>query len=137
MTTFGPSFSVRGEIRANEDLTIEGDIDGPVDCGDRAVVVAASARVAGAIIARDITVFGSIRGQLIATDIVDVRAEASVDGTVMSARFLLDPGATFTGRVEPQHLEAALRVARFSQRQRDAAAGRTPRDPAIGTAAKM
>jgi hypothetical protein len=41
----------------------------------------------------------------------------------MSKRFILDPDAYFAGRVEPQHLEAAMRVAKFHQRKRDAAAG--------------
>ena len=39
----------------------------------------------------------------------------------VSPRFILDESADFKGRAEPQHLEAALRVARFQQRKRDAA----------------
>lgn len=67
---------------------------------------------------RDITVFGCTLGQLVATDVVDVR-QAAVRGTIVSARFILNPSAQFEGRVEPQHLEAALRVAKFEQRRRD------------------
>jgi cytoskeletal protein CcmA (bactofilin family) len=122
-TTFGRTITIKGEIRTSEDVTIEGRMDGPI-FGDRSVVVvAASAQVAGDIIADDITVYGRVAGQLVATDIVDVRAGATVHGQVMSKRFILDPEATFTGRVEPQHLEAALSVARFNQKKRDAAAG--------------
>jgi cytoskeletal protein CcmA (bactofilin family) len=75
----------------------------------------------GDIIARDITVRGQVAGQLVASDVVDVRAEARVSGYVVSPRFILDELASFKGRVEPQHLEAALRVAKFQQRKRDAA----------------
>jgi len=39
---------------------------------------------------------------------------------VVSKRFILDPAARFEGRVEPQHLEAAVRIARYQQRRRDA-----------------
>ena len=124
MTSLGASIAVRGEVRASEDVTIEGRVDGPVYCEQGAVIVAASGHVAGDIIARDITVFGTTTGQLVGVDIVDVRASAVVRGTIVSGRFVLDPGAEFAGRVEPQHLEAALRVARFTQRQRDAAPGR-------------
>jgi cytoskeletal protein CcmA (bactofilin family) len=84
-------------------------------------VIAAGAHVSGDVIARDITVFGRATGQLVATEVVDVRARAEVSGRVVSRRFILDPEATFTGRVEPQHLEAAISVARFEQRRRDQA----------------
>jgi len=122
-TTLGRTIAIKGEIRTAEDIIIEGRMDGPV-FGDRTTVtVMASAEVAGDIIADDITVYGRVSGQLVATDIVDVRAGAAVSGHVVSKRFVLDPDATFIGRVEPQHLQAALSVARFNQRKRDAAAG--------------
>jgi cytoskeletal protein CcmA (bactofilin family) len=116
----GKTISITGELTAAEDLTIEGRIVGPVRCEGHAIVVAASAEVTGDILARDITVFGRAAGQLVATEIVDVRAGANLSGRVVSRRFILDPAATFSGRVEPQHLEAALRVARFQERHRDA-----------------
>jgi len=116
MSTLGPSIAVRGELRSSEDLTIEGSVEGAVFCEDGSVVVAASARVGGDILARDITVFGHSSGQLIATEVVDVRAAAAVTGQVMAPRFILDEAAFFQGRVAPQMLEAAVRVARFQQR---------------------
>ena len=70
----------------------------------------------GDIIARDITVFGNIAGQLLATDVVDVRAEATVTGRIVSKRFILNDGAHFTGRAEPQHLDTAFRVATLPAR---------------------
>jgi cytoskeletal protein CcmA (bactofilin family) len=116
---FGRSIVVKGEVRSSEDLTIEGRVDGPILLEDHALVIAESAHVAGDVVARDITVFGRASGQLVATEVVDVRASAEVSGRVVSRRFILDPEATFTGRVEPQHLEAAISVARFEQRKRD------------------
>jgi cytoskeletal protein CcmA (bactofilin family) len=123
MSTLGRTIRVKGELRAFEDITIEGHVDGPLFCENFAVVLGASAHVRGDVLARDITVFGRVNGQLIATDVVDVRADATVTGQVTSKRFILDQGAYFAGRVEPQHLEAAMRVAKFHQRKRDAAVG--------------
>jgi cytoskeletal protein CcmA (bactofilin family) len=119
MSVLGKTILVKGELRSSEDLTIEGRIDGPVTCADGAVVVTAEAAVAGDVIARDITVFGRSHGQLIATEVVDVRPGATVTGTAMSKQFILHDGAHFTGRVEPQHLDAALRVAKFNQQKRE------------------
>ena len=116
MSTLDACIVVKGELRSSEDLTIEGSIEGDVFCEDGSVVVAASARVGGDILARDITVFGHSDGQLIATEVVDVRAAATVTGQVVSPKFILDEAAHFTGRVAPQMLEAAIRVAHFQRR---------------------
>ena len=123
MSPLGTTIQVKGELRPFEDITIEGLVEGPLFCESFAVVLGPSADVRGDVLARDITVFGRVTGQLIATDVVDVRPDANVTGQVMSKRFILDPAAYFAGRVEPQHLEAAMRVAKFHQRKRDAAAG--------------
>ena len=121
MSVLGKTISVKGELRAAEDMTIEGTIDGPVLLEDHALLLTETSQVMGEIIARDITVRGQVAGQLVASDVVDVRAEARVAGSVIAPRFILDELASFKGRVEPQHLEAALRVAKFQQRKRDAA----------------
>ena len=121
-TILSRSIAVTGEIRTTEELRIEGRINGPIFVDRSVIVVEATGEVAGDIIADDITVFGRVTGQLVATDIVDVRAGATVTGQIMSKRFILDPAATFVGRVEPQHLDAAISVARFNQKKRDAAA---------------
>jgi cytoskeletal protein CcmA (bactofilin family) len=120
MITVGNALHVKGEVRASEDITVEGQLEGSVFCEDGSVVVAPSASVQGDIFARDITVFGRATGRLIATDVVDIAPQATVSGQVISKRIILDDGARFDGRVEPQHLEAALRVARFERRQREA-----------------
>jgi cytoskeletal protein CcmA (bactofilin family) len=122
----GKTVRVKGEVRADEDLTIEGRVEGPIWCRDGAVTVAPSAEITGDVVARDITVFGRVNGQLVATEVVDVRVDASVTGRVVSARFILNDGARFNGRAAPQDLEVALSAARF--KQRDAGAdGPTPR----------
>jgi cytoskeletal protein CcmA (bactofilin family) len=117
----GLSIVIKGEVRSAEDLTIEGRVEGAVNCAEFAVVVAATGSVLGDIMARDITILGKVEGQMVATDIVDVRSGAVVTGQVVSQNFILNDGANFVGRVEPQHLEAALRVAKFQQRKRDTA----------------
>jgi cytoskeletal protein CcmA (bactofilin family) len=119
MLTLGRSISITGELRTSEDLKVEGRIDGPLACEGAAVVISPGATVTGQIIARDITICGCARGQLIATGVVDVRAHAVVTGQVIARRFVLRDGASFNGRVSPQQLEAALGIARFNRRQRD------------------
>jgi cytoskeletal protein CcmA (bactofilin family) len=116
----GTTFCVRGEVTVTEDVTIEGTIiGGPLWCEGCAVTVAATASVTGDIIARDITAFGAVSGTLLATHVVDIRPSATVAGRVVSPRLILEEGACFTGAVDPEHLEAALRVARYRRSKQE------------------
>jgi cytoskeletal protein CcmA (bactofilin family) len=117
MVTFGRTVALRGELQATEDITIEGRVDGPVWCDGCAVTIADTAILSGDVIARDITVFGRVEGTLVATEVVDIRPDALVTGRVVAPRFILTEGASFNGSSEPQHLEAALRVARHRYRK--------------------
>jgi len=67
----------------------------------------------GDIVARMITVRGTVDGTMMATGRVDVMNEAKVTGRVLAPHFMLADGGTFTGKVEPQHLDAALKAAFF------------------------
>ena len=120
MSLLGKSVHLKGELRADEDLTIEGRVDGPVWCDGCAVTIAATARINGDVIARDITVFGRVDGQLAATEVVDVRTGASVVGRVVSARFILNDGARFNGQSAPQDLKVVLSAAEFKQQGKNA-----------------
>ena len=123
MSVVGMSVVIVGEIRSGEDLVVHGRIDGPVMCEGGAVTVCETAFVSGDIVARDITVHGRSAGQLIATEVVDVRPGARATGVAIAPSFILHDGASFNGRVDPNRLGAALSVARFQQKQRDAKAG--------------
>lgn len=115
----GRSIVLKGEVRASEDMTVEGRIDGPITCEGKSVIIARTAEVTGNVVARDITVFGQMAGQLVASEVVDIRAEATVSGQVISPRFILQEAARFNGRVTPQHVDAALSINRYNMRKRN------------------
>jgi cytoskeletal protein CcmA (bactofilin family) len=123
MSIVGSSILIVGEVRATADLTLDGRIEGPVSCEGGVLTIPASATVDGAVIARDITVYGRADGQLIATEVVDLRPGSVVTGSIIAPSLILHEGAIFSGRVEPNQLDAALSVARFQRKQRDAQAG--------------
>jgi cytoskeletal protein CcmA (bactofilin family) len=120
MSLAGKTIVVVGEVRSTEDLTVDGRIDGPVLCLGRSVTLARSADVSGDVVAADITVFGRASGQLIATEVVDLRPGAVATGVVIAPSLILHDGARFNGRVDPLRLDAALSVVHFQQKQRDA-----------------
>jgi cytoskeletal protein CcmA (bactofilin family) len=126
MSTLGRTIRIKGELHAAEDLAVEGQVDGPIWCEGFAVTIQAGAAVVGDVMAADITVFGRVDGQLVASEVVDIRDAAAVTGSVVTQRFILNEGAQFTGRAEPQHLEAAMRVKRFNLEKNVANADATP-----------
>ena len=59
----------------------------------------------------------------VATEVVDLRPGSVVTGSIVAPSLILHDGALFSGRVEPNQVDAALSVARFQRKQRDAQAG--------------
>ena len=124
MSLNGRTLSIRGSVESVEDLLIEGRVEGHIWNEDHAVTIGADAVVTGDIVARQITVRGAVEGMLLATARVDIMDEGSVVGRVLSQKFMLAEGGLFNGKAEPQHLDAALKVARH--RRTDAASGPAP-----------
>ena len=117
----GRTIAIRGSVACVEDLLVEGRIDGHIWNENHMVTIGADAVVTGDIVARQITVRGVVEGTLMATGRVAIMDEARVTGRVLSQTLTLAEGGLFNGKAEPQHLEAALEVARH--RRTEAAAG--------------
>ena len=126
MGLHGRTITIRGNIDCVEDVLIEGRIDGHIWNENHAVTVGADAVVKGDIVARIITVRGEVDGTMMASGRVDIMDEARVTGRVLSQRFMLAEGASFNGRVEPQHLDTAMRVARHRRAEGAETAGAKP-----------
>jgi cytoskeletal protein CcmA (bactofilin family) len=108
-----------GDLSADEDITIEGMVDGQVATPDHHVTVGPTANVKARLIAREVTVSGTLEGSILATERVRVLASASVRAHITSPSLLLSDGATFTGTVDPERTEAAMHVARYRQKHTD------------------
>jgi cytoskeletal protein CcmA (bactofilin family) len=96
----GPSISITGEVSGDEDLLIEGRIDGTVNLEQHSVTVGREGRVKAGISGRTVVVEGSVEGDLRALEQVILRSSARVTGDVTAPRVVLEDGATFRGRVD-------------------------------------
>jgi cytoskeletal protein CcmA (bactofilin family) len=133
MALHGRTIAIRGDIDCVEDVLIEGRLEGNLWNEHHAVTIGADAVVKGDIVARVITVRGEMEGTMISTGRVDIMDEARVSARVVTPRFMLADGAEFNGKVEPQHLETAMRVARH-RRAEPADADAKPTAPAASPA---
>ena len=99
-TWLGPGIKVRGEILGDEDLSVEGNVEGPISLGGHRLTVGSSGRVAGEVVAREVVVYGAIDGDVRARDRIEVKKAGSVIGDLTTARIVIEDGAYFKGHIE-------------------------------------
>jgi cytoskeletal protein CcmA (bactofilin family) len=96
----GASLHVKGEITGNEDLSIDGTVEGLVHLEDRKLTIGGSARVTADVIAREVVVYGNVKGNLRARDRIEIKKDGSVVGDLTTARIMIEDGAYFKGSIE-------------------------------------
>jgi cytoskeletal protein CcmA (bactofilin family) len=96
----GASLHVKGEISGNEDLHIDGSVEGLIQLEDRKLTVGASAKVTADVVAREVVVYGSVKGNLRARDRIEIKKDGSVVGDLTTARIMIEDGAYFKGSIE-------------------------------------
>ena len=98
--TVSKGLFIRGEITGNESLLIDGRTEGTINLPGNRVTVGRNGQVSASISAREIVVLGKVRGNVTATDRVDIRVEGSLTGDVTAARISIEDGAFFKGAIE-------------------------------------
>lgn len=98
--TIGPSIVIRGEVTGNEDLLIQGQVDGSVALDLHSVTVGSGGRVKADITGRVITIEGHVEGDLNAKEQIILRGSATVQGDLKAPRVVLEDGASFRGLVD-------------------------------------
>jgi cytoskeletal protein CcmA (bactofilin family) len=98
-SVIGPTLTFKGEISADEDLVIEGTIEGTIAHHTHSLTIGKSGRVRADIHARVISVEGTMEGDLHGDEAVILRASARVTGNVFAARVVIEDGAVFNGSV--------------------------------------
>ena len=96
----GPSLHVQGEISGNEDLVIEGSVEGLIQLGEHKLTVGTWAKVTADIVAREIVVYGTVKGKLQAKNRIEIKKDGSVNGDLTTARIVIEDGAYFKGSIE-------------------------------------
>jgi cytoskeletal protein CcmA (bactofilin family) len=117
-SVLGPTLRFRGELSAQEDLIIQGSVEGSIT-HTQSLTVGTDGTMKGDIRARVIVIDGKVDGDLYATESVNIRATAKVKGNVFAPRVGITEGAFFQGQIEMQPSGAA--VQEHSARLRQAA----------------
>ena len=98
--TIGKSLVVKGEVTGSESLYIDGKVEGAINLPGNRVTVGRNGQVSANISAREVVVLGKVRGNINASDRVDIRSEGSLTGDVIAQRISIEDGAFFKGGID-------------------------------------
>jgi cytoskeletal protein CcmA (bactofilin family) len=99
VATLGSSILIKGTLAGSEDLTVDGRVEGRIEVPAHAVTIGPNAVITAEIVAKVVTVFGSVKGNITAHDSLDIRRGASIEGEVTCTRISIQEGAAFSGKV--------------------------------------
>jgi cytoskeletal protein CcmA (bactofilin family) len=115
-TIFGKSMRIVGDVSSNEELFVDGELEGKLDLKNR-LTIGPDSKVKANIKAKEVIVFGSVRGNVEAEDRIALRAGATIVGDIKTAGIIIEDGAYFKGGIDISKTEAP------KPNQRSAAAG--------------
>jgi cytoskeletal protein CcmA (bactofilin family) len=134
----GKSINIKGELSGNEDLTIEGAVEGKIQLKDHNLVVGATGKIQGEIQAKAVIVQGEVHGNILADDRIELATGGTVRGDLVAPRIMISDGARFKGTVDmekpgdkarPAPRPMAAPVVTIASEVRPTALSATPNDP--------
>ena len=100
IVNIGQSIHIKGELTGNEDLTIEGKVEGKVFLKDHNLTIGANGKITAEIQAKTVMVLGEVTGNITADDKVEVAASGTMRGDISAPRVVLADGAKFKGTID-------------------------------------
>ncbi len=96
----GPTISIKGDVTGEEDLLIEGRVEGKIELRRHCVTVGKNGRIKADIYGRIITVEGTVEGNLYGEEQLIVRQSGTVHGNIVAPRVALEDGSNFRGSID-------------------------------------
>jgi cytoskeletal protein CcmA (bactofilin family) len=98
--TVGKSLVVKGEISGSEPLYVDGRVEGTINLAGNRITVGRNGQVHANINAKEVVILGKVKGNITASDRVDIRNEGSLTGDVICQRISIEDGAYFKGGID-------------------------------------
>lgn len=100
IVNIGQSIQIKGELTGNEDLTIEGKVDGKIVLKDHNLTIGANGRITAEVHAKTVLVVGEVTGNITADDKVEIAPTGSMKGDIIAPRVVLADGSRFKGSID-------------------------------------
>lgn len=95
----GASMQIKGEIRSREELMVEGEVDGLIET-QSGITIGPNGKVKANIKAREVAIFGAVRGNVEVAEKIAIREKGSLIGDIKTAGISIDDGAYFKGSID-------------------------------------
>ena len=117
MSSIGPHVLIEGDVSCDDDLVIEGRVDGlRVAVREGTLTIAAGARVEANLRAKRVIVHGEVLGAISASERIELGPSASVEGSLSAAQIVIVEGAHINGTLDMGRQTIAARVAEYRAR---------------------
>ena len=119
-TVIGTNLTIRGDITADENITIEGTVEGTIESSND-VIIAPEGKVRADIRANTITIAGRVKGNIFATHKVDLSSTGQLEGNIQAPKLAIAESAMFKGSIDmsppgqSQSMKAERRVQQESE----------------------
>jgi len=108
LATLGSTIVVKGEITSDEDLQIDGKVEGNISVRGNRLTVGRTAQLNSEITAREVIVYGNASGNLRARDRVEIKKDGQVIGDITTSRISIEDGAYFKGHIEIERAQSSV-----------------------------
>jgi cytoskeletal protein CcmA (bactofilin family) len=110
MANIGKSITIKGDLTGDEDIQVEGSVEGRVDLPNNQFTVGPEGRVRAEIHAKGVVVIGQVTGDIVAAERLEVQATGVINGDIKSPRLIVHEGAVINGAVEMSKAPAPAKV---------------------------
>ena len=99
-TSIGPSISIVGEIYSEEDLIIDGEVQGALEVKDCILTIGPGGKATSNVKAREVIILGEVKGDIDATQKITIRKQGSLVGNIKTMGIVIDDEAYFKGSID-------------------------------------
>ena len=100
MAIIGKSIVFKGDLSGDEDLQVDGQVEGGIQLANHHLTIGESGRVQAQLYAKSVTVIGHVTGNITATERVEIQVNGVVEGDVHAPKLIVADGAVLNGAVE-------------------------------------
>ena len=96
----GPKISIKGTVSGEEDLLIQGKVEGTITLGEYEITIGESAEVKANVQAKTVKIDGNVEGDITGGEKVVISKSGNVRGNIIAPRVTLEDGAIFKGSID-------------------------------------
>jgi cytoskeletal protein CcmA (bactofilin family) len=128
-TLIGASIKIKGQISGNEDLIVDGMIDGKIELKNHHLIVGPAGRIKADVSARRVTIRGEIRGNVRGHEMIQIDKTGKVVGDIVTPKIIIEEGAAFTGGIQMGETQTMEKHSSSSRKKENQSAGTVSENP--------